>query len=97
MASRGRLSGNQGEVQSGIVLQRRFMVALSQDQSGGHTIESVPICRESQKRVDAGLASINGVSIVPVEEFVELGEQMVEFRAESTANEIRRILSASAD
>lgn len=49
------------------------------------------------QRVDAGLASINGVSIVPVEEFVELGEQMVEFRAESTANEIRRILSASTD
>ena len=49
------------------------------------------------QRVDAGLASINGVSIVPVEEFVELGEQMVEFRAESAANKIRRVLSASAD
>ena len=49
------------------------------------------------QRVDAGLASINGVSIVPMEEFVELGEQMVEFRAGFTVDAIRRILSGSRD
>ena len=49
------------------------------------------------QRVDAGLASINGVSIVPVEEFVELGEQMVEFRAGFTVDAIRRVLSGSRD
>lgn len=47
------------------------------------------------QRVDAGLASINGVSIVPLEETVELGRKMVEFRAEFTANEIRSVISAS--
>ena len=49
------------------------------------------------QRVDAGLASINGVSIVPLEETIELGKQMVEFRAEFTANEIRGVLSESRD
>ena len=49
------------------------------------------------QRVDAGLASINGVSIVPMEETVELGRKMVEFRAEFTANAIRRVLSESRD
>ncbi len=49
------------------------------------------------QRVDAGLASINGVSIVPMEETVELGRKMVEFRAGFTANAIRRILSESRD
>ncbi|MDE0480010.1 MAG: creatininase family protein [Gammaproteobacteria bacterium] len=47
------------------------------------------------ERVDASLASINGVSIVPMEETIELGRKMVEFRAEFTANEIRRVLSES--
>ena len=46
------------------------------------------------QRVDAGLASINGVPIVPMEEVVELGKKMVEFRAEFTANEIRKVVSA---
>ena len=41
------------------------------------------------QRVDAGLASINGVSIVPMEETIKLGRKMVEFRAEFTANAIR--------
>ena len=47
------------------------------------------------QRIDAGLASINGVSIVPLEETIELGRKMVEFRAEFTANEIRGVISAS--
>jgi creatinine amidohydrolase len=45
-----------------------------------------------QQRVDAGLASINGVSITPLEEAIELGEKMVEFRAEHAATEIRKIV-----
>ena len=45
-----------------------------------------------QQRVDAGLASINGVSITPLEETIELGAKMVEFRAEYTATEIRKII-----
>ncbi len=49
------------------------------------------------QRVDAGLASINGVSIAPLEETVELGARMVEFRAEFTANAIRAALSESRD
>lgn len=49
------------------------------------------------ERVDAGLASINGVSIVPMQETIELGRKMVEFRAEFTANKIRSILSESRD
>ncbi len=49
------------------------------------------------QRIDAGLASINGVSIVPLEETIELGRKMVEFRAEFTANEIRGVISASGN
>ncbi len=49
------------------------------------------------QRVDAGLASINGVSIVPMKETIELGRKMVEFRAEFTANAIRGVLSESRD
>lgn len=42
-----------------------------------------------QQRVDAGLASINGVPITPLEATVELGREMIKFRAEYTANAIR--------
>ncbi len=41
-----------------------------------------------QQRVDAGLASINGVAITPLDDTVELGRKMVEFRAEYTAQMI---------
>lgn len=41
------------------------------------------------QRVDAGLASINGVSIENLERTVELGRRMTEFRAEYTAGVIR--------
>ncbi|MED5411542.1 MAG: creatininase family protein [Pseudomonadota bacterium] len=42
-----------------------------------------------EQRVEAGLASINGVAIFPLEEAIELGKQMIEFRSELTANAIR--------
>ncbi len=44
------------------------------------------------ERVEAGLASINGVDIAPMEETVELGQKMIEFRAKYTADVIRRAL-----
>lgn len=44
------------------------------------------------ERVEAGLASINGVTIAPMEETIELGQKMVAFRAKSTADVIRRVI-----
>jgi creatinine amidohydrolase len=44
------------------------------------------------QRVDAGLASINGVAITPLDETVELGKRMIEFRARFTADAIRAAL-----
>lgn len=41
------------------------------------------------ERVKAGLASINGVDIAPMEETIELGKKMVAFRAAYTADAIR--------
>lgn len=41
------------------------------------------------ERVEADLASINGINIAPMEDTIELGRKMVAFRAEYTANAIR--------
>ena len=41
------------------------------------------------ERVEADLASINGVDIAPMEDTIEFGRKLVEFRAEYTANAIR--------
>ena len=41
------------------------------------------------QRVKADLASINGISIVPMAQTIELGQKMVDFRARYTAVEIR--------
>lgn len=41
------------------------------------------------QRVKANLASINGISIVPMAQTIELGQKMVDFRARYTAVEIR--------
>jgi creatinine amidohydrolase len=46
-----------------------------------------------QQRVEASLASINGVAITPLADAVELGKKMIEFRAEFTANAIRKAIS----
>lgn len=44
------------------------------------------------ERVEAGLASINGVAIAPMEETIALGRKMVEFRAKYTADAIRKAM-----
>jgi creatinine amidohydrolase/Fe(II)-dependent formamide hydrolase-like protein len=45
------------------------------------------------ERVDAGLASINGVPLTPLEDTIELGRRMIEFRAGLTADAIRAALA----
>ncbi len=45
-----------------------------------------------EQRLEADLASINGVSISPLEDAIELGRRMIEFRAEFTANAIRNTI-----
>ncbi|MBM89315.1 MAG: creatininase [Gammaproteobacteria bacterium] len=42
-----------------------------------------------QQRAEAGLDSINGISISPIAETVELGRKMIEFRAKYTAQAIQ--------
>ena len=53
---------------------------------------SDPASVRYEQRVEANLASINGVMITPLEDAIELGRKMVEFRAEYGANAIRRAL-----
>ena len=48
-----------------------------------------------QQRIDAGLASINGVDITPIDETTELGRKMLEFRAEFTADAILKAIQSS--
>lgn len=48
-----------------------------------------------QQRREAGLDSINGVSISPLQDAIELGNKMIEFRAEHSANIIRELVSGS--
>lgn len=45
------------------------------------------------ERVEANLASINGVAIAPMEDAIDLGKKIVTFRAEYTANVIREAIS----
>jgi creatinine amidohydrolase len=46
-----------------------------------------------EQRLDAGQASINGVSIESLDESIALGRALIKFRAELTANAIRRRLT----
>jgi creatinine amidohydrolase/Fe(II)-dependent formamide hydrolase-like protein len=46
------------------------------------------------ERVAAGLASINGVPLEPLEDTVALGRAMIDFRARFTADAIRRAVAA---
>ena len=46
-----------------------------------------------RQRVEAGLASINGIAIEPVDEAVQLGRKMIEFRAGFAADAIRDVVS----
>lgn len=56
---------------------------------------SDPASVRYEQRVKAGLASINGVSIVPKEETIEAGRKLVEYRAERTAEAIRAAIASS--
>ncbi|MDZ7779027.1 MAG: creatininase family protein [Gemmatimonadota bacterium] len=49
------------------------------------------------QRVDAGLASINGVSLVPLQRTIDLGERIVEFRAEYTVKAIREAIQQGVE
>ena len=46
-----------------------------------------------EERVDAGLASINGVELQPLEDTIELGRRMIDFRAGLTADAIRAAIA----
>ena len=46
-----------------------------------------------RQRVEVGLGSINGISIEPLDEAVQLGRKMIEFRAGFTADAIRDVVS----
>jgi creatinine amidohydrolase/Fe(II)-dependent formamide hydrolase-like protein len=48
-----------------------------------------------REREAKGLASINGISLLPVEKAVEAGRKIVEYRADLTAAAIRKALGAS--
>ena len=47
----------------------------------------------ARQRQDAGLFSINGVSLDPLEQTIENGRRLVQYRAEITARAIRRAIS----
>ncbi len=49
------------------------------------------------QRVEAGLASINGVAITPLADAVKLGSDMMEFRAGFTADAIRKAINTARD
>jgi creatinine amidohydrolase len=46
-----------------------------------------------RQRIEASLASINGIAIDSLDEAVQLGRKMIEFRAEFTADAIRDVVS----
>lgn len=49
-----------------------------------------------EQRIEAGLASINGVAITPLADAVKLGTDMMEFRAGYTADAIRKAITAKS-
>lgn len=51
-----------------------------------------PVQVRFDERVAAGLASINGVELTPLNKAVELGEKMIAFRAQLTADAIQKSL-----
>ena len=54
-----------------------------------------PTAVRYEQRVEAGLATINGVSIEPKEETVEIGKKLLDFRVRRTAEAIRAAIDAS--
>lgn len=49
------------------------------------------------QRVEAGLTTINGVSITPKEEAIRVGEQLLRFRVEKTAAAVRAAIAGTTD
>ena len=47
-----------------------------------------------QQRIDAGKASINGISIVPAAKTIEHGRKLIEFRTDVTVQAIERAMAA---
>ena len=47
------------------------------------------------ERVAAGKATINGLSIAPQEETVEVGRKLLQFRVDQTARAIRMAVASS--
>jgi len=75
------------------------VLGVSEGESDGHhddiwvtaiMMVTSPESVRYEQRVDAGLASINGIDISDLEKTVELGRKMVEFRAAHTADAIRQ-------
>ncbi len=56
-----------------------------------------PVTIRWDQRVDAGLASINGVSLVPLQRIIDIGERMIDFRAGYAADVIRERIGAAED
>jgi len=77
------------------------VLGVSEGESDGHhddiwvtamMMVTDPSSVRYHERVEAGLASINGVDIGSLEETVELGRKMVQFRAAFTADKIREAI-----
>ncbi len=45
------------------------------------------------QRIDAGMASINGISILPIDEALEHGKKLIEFRTEATIAAMRAAIN----
>ena len=80
------------------------VLGVSETESDGHhddiwvtamMMVTDPSSVHYHERVEADLASINGVSIAPMEDAIELGKKMVAFRAAYTANAIRAAIKKS--
>ena len=78
------------------------VLGVSESKSDGHhddiwvtamMMVTDPSSVRYHERVKAGLASINGIDIEPMEDAIELGRKMVAFRAAYTANAIREAIS----
>lgn len=78
------------------------VLGIAESQSDGHhddiwvtamMMVTDPSSVRHHERVAADLASINGISIAPMENTIELGRKMVAFRAEYTANAIRAVIN----
>ena len=48
-----------------------------------------------EQRIDAGKASINGISILPTEKTIEHGRRLIEFRTDVTVSAIREAMEAA--